>query len=124
MEITLDEGLLHLSKWRDEKVPILAQHGTREWQNHTLIMCHVSDLNGRLTLTNEDDPGQFTGTYAFEMATWLYLEVWELKDYPESLRSVYRKDTPVLVLGWPDMEILILQPLPDELQSVERNTNG
>lgn len=117
MVITPDEGMLHLSKWHKEKVYILARHMTRERQNETHTMCHITDLDGRLTLFNEDDPGQFHGVYAFDGATWLYLEVWEMKDYPEYLSSIYKKDTPVLVLGWPDMEILILQPLPDDLQA-------
>jgi hypothetical protein len=118
MEITLDEALLHLSGWREQKLCILAQHGTRNWQNNTFVRCYVSDLDGRLALANEDDPGQFDATFTFENVRWSYLEIWERGNYPEHLRSLYKPDTPILVLAWPEMEeLLILQPLPDELQA-------
>ncbi|HEV2619958.1 MAG TPA: hypothetical protein VGU23_08500 [Acidobacteriaceae bacterium] len=113
MLITKEEGLLHLNQWCNEHTRLMVQHFTRDQANSLMVMGEIDSIDGgEIIISIEDAPKSFIGRFRYDDATWTYTEIGEMENLAEYLKAQFPPQTPMLCLGWPESEMLLLQPRP------------
>src|ERR1700712_539654 len=111
MLISPEEALLLLGQWCERKSPVFALHFTHDMLNHSFTPCVVSGISNKLELSDGKGLQGFTASFDLATATWLYLELHEIPDLPDSIHDAIEKERPIVALAWPGSELLILFPL-------------